>query len=144
MNERRGPMKQVLLLGVAVLLLLPLASCRTRVDSAKEDFCTDLDAFRQSLASLREIGVGSTKEDLQDTVKDTQTAWSDLKDSASKLEGVQLDAVEDAFGDLQDSIQDIPDDASLAEKLAQVREAVAATLGEIEQIATTECNLTKP
>ena len=144
MNERRGPMKQVLLLGVAVLLLLPLASCRTSVDSAKEDFCTDLDAFRQSLAGLREIGVGSTKEDLQDTVKDTQTAWSDLKDSASKLEGVQLDAVEDAFGDLQDSIQDIPDDASLAEKLAQVREAVAATLGEIEQIATTECNLTKP
>jgi hypothetical protein len=133
-------MKQVLLLGLALLLLLPLASCGTSVDSAKEDFCSDLDAFRQSLAGLREIGLGSTKDDLQDAVKDTQDTWSDLKDSASKLEDVQLDAVEDAFGDLQDTVQDIPDDATLAEKLTEVKDAVVATVGEIEQIATTECN----
>lgn len=133
-------MKKMLILSLVVLMLLPLASCGNSVDRAKENFCSDLAAFSQSLAGLREIGPGSTKGDLQDAAKDTQKAWGNLKDSAGKLEDVQIDGVEDAFGDLQNSIQDIPDDATLAEKLAEVKDAVVATLGEIEQITTTVCS----
>ena len=133
-------MKKMLLLGLVVLLLFPLVSCGTTVDSAKADFCDDLGAFGQSLAGLRGINAGSTKDDLQDATKDAQKAWDNLKDSASKLEGVQLDAVEDAFDDLKDSIQDVPDDATLAEGLADVKGAAVATLSEIVQITTTTCS----
>ena len=116
-----------------------LGGCGTTVESAKADFCSDLDAFSQSLGGLRDLHVGSTKDDLQNALGDADQAWQDVKDSAGKLEDVQLDALEDAFGDLKDSIRDIPDDASLAEALANVKDAAVTMLSEIVQITTTTC-----
>lgn len=133
-------MRKLLWLSLIVLLLPLLAGCGTTVDSAKADFCDNLDRFSQALADLRDLRVGSTKEDWQDTLGGAEQAWEDLKDSASKLGDVQLDAVEKAFGDLRDSIQDIPDDASLAEVLTNIKDAAVATLSEIVQITTTTCS----
>ncbi len=132
-------MRKSLLLSLIVLMLPLLAACGTTVDSAKADFCDNLGAFGESLAGLRDLKAGSTKEDLQDTFAGAEQAWEDLKASASKLEDVQLDAVEDAFGELKDSIQDIPDDATLSEALGSVKDAVVAMLSEIVQITTTTC-----
>jgi hypothetical protein len=56
------------------------------------------------LAGLRDLHAGSTKEDLQNAVENADQAPQDLKDSGSKLGDVQLDALEDAFGDLKDAI----------------------------------------
>ena len=132
-------MRELALLGLAVLLLPMLAACGTTVDSAKADFCEDLDAFRQSLVGLRDLHTGSTKDDLQNALGDADQAWQDLKDSASKLEDVQLDALEDAFGDLKDSVRDMPDDATLSEALANVKDAAVTMLSEIVQITTVTC-----
>ena len=133
-------MRKLTLLGLVILLLPLLAACGTTVDSAKADFCDDLGAFGESLGGLRDIGIGSTKDDLQDALKDAESAWGDLEDSAGKLEDVQLDAVEDAFGDLKNAIQDIPDDATLADALTAVKDAALATLSQIVQITTTTCS----
>ena len=132
-------MRKSTLLGLVILLLPLLAGCGTTVDSAKADFCSDLDAFSQSVGGLRDLHAGSTKEDLQGAIGDADQAWQDLKDSASKLEDVQLDALEAAYGDLKASIRDIPDDATLAEALANVKDAAVAMLGEIVQITTITC-----
>ena len=132
-------MRKLFLFSLAVLLLPLLGGCGKTVDSAKADFCDDLDAFSQSLAGLRDLHIGSTKEDLQNAVGDAEQAWGDLKDSGSKLEDVQLDATEKAFDDLKDSVQDIPDDATLSESLAGVKDAVVAMLAEIVQITTVTC-----
>jgi hypothetical protein len=131
-------MRKLFLFGLIVLLPL-LGSCGTTVDSAKADFCSDLDAFSQSLVGLRDLQLGSAKEDLQSALGNADQAWQDLKDSASKLEDVKLDAVETAFDDLKDSVQDIPDDATLAEALASVKDAAIAMLDEIVQITTVTC-----
>jgi hypothetical protein len=133
-------MRKLLLFSLVVLLLPLLAGCGKTVDSAKADFCDDLGAFSESLGGLRDIGIGSTREDLQAAFKDADDAWENLKDSASKLEDVQLNAVEAAFGDLKDTIQDIPDDATLAEALTSVKDAAVTMLGEIVQITTTTCS----
>jgi len=133
-------MRKLTLLGLVILLLPLLAGCGTTVDSAKADFCDDLGAFGQSLTGLRDLQAGSTKEDLQDAIGAAEQAWQDVKDSGSKLENVQLDAVEDAFGDLKNAIQDIPDDATLAEALAAVKGAAVTMLSEIVQITTTTCS----
>jgi hypothetical protein len=132
-------MRKSTLLGLVILLLPLLAGCGTTVDSAKADFCSDLDAFSQSVGGLRDLHAGSTKEDLQGAIGDADQAWEDLKDSASKLEDVQLDALEDAYGDLKASIRDIPDDATLAEALANVKDAAVAMLSEIVQITAITC-----
>ena len=132
-------MRKSTLLGLVILLLPLLAGCGTTVDSAKADFCSDLDAFSQSVGGLRDLHASSTKEDLQGAIGDADQAWEDLKDSASKLEDVQLDALEDAYGNLKASIRDIPDDASLAEALANVKDAAVAMLSEIVQITAITC-----
>ncbi len=132
-------MRKLLLLGLSVLLLPLLAGCGTTVDSAKAGFCDNLDAFSQSLAGLRNLHAGSTREDLQNALGQADEAWQALKDSASKLEDVQLDALEEAFGNLKDSVRDIPDDATLTEALANVKDAVVTMLSEIVQITTTTC-----
>ena len=132
-------MRKLTLLGLVILLLPLLAACGTTVDSAKADFCDDLGAFSESLGGLRDISIGSTKDDLQDALKDAEGAWGNVKDSAGKLQDVQLDAVENAFDDLKDAIQDIPDDATLAEALAAVKDAALATANQIVQITTTTC-----
>jgi len=133
-------MRKLTLLGLIVLLVPLLGGCGTTVESAKANFCDDLGAFSQSLAGLRDLHAGSTKEDLQDAIGDADQAWQDLKDSASKLEDVQLDALEDAVGDLKASIRDIPDDATLAEVLANVKDSAVTMLGEIVRITTTTCS----
>ena len=132
-------MRKLTLLGLVVLLLPMLAACGPTVDSAKADFCSDLEAFRQSLGGLRDLHVGSTKDDLQNALGDADQAWQDLKDSGSKLEDVQLDALEDAFGDLKNAVRDLPDDASLAEALSNAKDAAVTMLGEIVQITTVTC-----
>jgi hypothetical protein len=132
-------MRKLFLLGLTVLLLPLLGGCGKTVDSAKADFCSDLDAFRQSLAGLRDLQIGSTKEDLQNAFGDAEQAWEALKDSGSQLEDVQLDAMEKAFDDLKDSVRDIPDDATLSEALAGVKDAAIAMLAEIVQITTVTC-----
>jgi hypothetical protein len=132
-------MRKLTLLGLVILLLPLLAGCGTTVDSTKADFCDDLGAFSESLAGLRDISISSTKDDLQAALKDAEDAWVDVKDSAGKLEDVQLDAVENAFDDLKDAIQDIPDDASLAEALAGVNGAAVIMLSEVVKITTTTC-----
>ena len=132
-------MRKLALLSLVVLLLPVLAGCGTTVDSAKADFCDDLGAFSESLGGLRDISIGSTKDDLQNALEDAEDAWGDLQESAGKLEDVQLDAVEDAFGDLKDAIRDIPDDATLAEALGDVKDAAVSMLSEIVQITTTTC-----
>jgi hypothetical protein len=133
-------MRKLTLLSLAVLLLPMLAACGTTVDSAKADFCDDLDAFRQSLVGLRDLHAGSTKDDLQNALGDADQAWQDLKGSASKLEDVQLDALEDAFGDLKDAVRNTPDDASLTEALANAKDAAVTMLSEIVQITTVTCS----
>jgi len=136
-------MRKRTLLGLVILMLPLLAGCGTTVDSAKADFCDNLGAFSESLAGLRDISISSTKDDLQAALKDAEDAWVDVKDSAGKLEDVQLDAAENAFDDLKDAIQDIPDDATLAEALAGVKDSAVTMLSEIVQITTTTCSYTE-
>ena len=131
-------MRKLFLFSLIVLLPL-LGGCGTTVESAKADFCDDLDVFSQSLGGLRDLHVGSTKDDLQSALGDADQAWQNVKDSAGKLEDVQLDALEGAFGDLKDAVRDIPDDASLAEALANVKDAAVTMLGEIVRITTVTC-----
>ena len=133
-------MRKLTLLGLVILLLPLLVACGTTVESAKADFCDDLGVFSESLGGLRDISIGSTKDDLQDALKNAEDAWGDVKDSAGKLQDVQLDAVENAFDDLKDAIQDIPDDATLADALAAVKDAALATLNQIVQITVTTCS----
>jgi hypothetical protein len=123
------------------VLLLLLAGCgQPSVDQAKANFCQDLGEFGTAVVNLRQIDSSSTKQELQDAANAAQQAWGDLKSSAGTLQNVQVDGVESAINDLQKSVDDIPDDATLEQSLVAVRGAALATMAEVVKITNTVCS----
>ena len=92
------------------------------------------------MVDLRQIDSSSTKQELQDAANAAQRAWEDLKNSAGSLQNAQVDAVEAAVNDLQKSVDDIPDDATLEQGLIAVRGAALATAAEVVKITNTTCS----
>jgi hypothetical protein len=131
--------KKVILLSVIFVLPLLLAACQPSVDEAKADFCEDLGEFGIALAQYRQINETSTKDDLQKAQSDVEKTWADLQKSAETLGEVQTDSVEDAYGDLQKGVNDIPDDATLGDAELMVKQGVLSTLEEVLRISTTTC-----
>jgi hypothetical protein len=134
-------MKNIIYLSLAVVLLLSLAGCgQPSVDQAKANFCQDLGEFATSVVNLRQIDASSTKQELQDATNSVQKAWDDLKSSAGTLQNVQVDGVESAVNDLQKSVDDIPDDATLEQGLVGVQQAALATAAEVVKTTNTVCS----
>ena len=134
-------MKNILYLSLTVVLLLSIAGCgQPSVDQAKANFCQDLGEFGTAVVNLRQIDGSSTKQELQDAVSAAQKAWDDLKNSAATLQNVQVDGVEAAMNDLQRSVDDIPDDATLEQGLVAVRGAALATAAEVVKTTNTICS----
>ena len=134
-------MKNIIFLSLTVVLLLSIAGCgQPSVDQAKANFCQDLGEFATAVVDLRQIDATSTKQELQDAVSAVQNAWGDLKNSAGKLQNAQVDGVESAVNDLQKSVDDIPDDAMLAEGLVAVQQASLATMAEVVKTTNTVCS----
>ena len=134
-------MKNILYLSLTIVLLLSLAGCgQPSVDQAKANFCQDLGEFGTAVVNLRQIDSSSTKQELQDAANAAQKAWGDLKSSAGTLQNVQVDGVEAAVNDLQKSVDDIPDDATLEQSLVAVREAALATMTEVVKTTNTVCS----
>ena len=134
-------MKNILYLSLTVVLLLSLAGCgQPSVDQAKANFCQDLGEFGTAVVGLRQINPTSTKQELQDATNAVQNAWGDLKSSAETLQNVQVDGVEAAVNDLQKSVDDIPDDATLADGLVAVQQAALATAAEVVRTTNTVCS----
>jgi hypothetical protein len=116
-----------------------LAACQPSIDEAKAAFCEDLGEFGVTVAQFRQINETSTKDDLQNALSEVEKTWGNLQKSAETLGEVQTDSVEDAYNDLQKSVNDIPDDATLAEAEVMVKGSALSTLEEVLQISTTTC-----
>jgi hypothetical protein len=136
-------MKKGILVIVSVLLLLALAGC-VSIDRAKANYCQDLGSFGRALVNMRQIDANSTVEELQDGQKDVADAWDDLSKSAGRLADAQYRELEQAHKDLQRTIDDVPDDASLAEAQVAVKLAVLETMARYVDIASTTCAYPDP
>ena len=131
-------MKKGVLVIVSVLLLLALAGCIS-VDRAKTDYCQDLGSFGRAVANMRHIDANSTVEELQDAQQDVAEAWDDLSRSAGRLADAQYRELEQAQKDLEKTISDIPDEATLAEAQVALRLATLETMARYVDIASTTC-----
>jgi hypothetical protein len=132
-------MKKTILLTTIFVLSLVLAACQPSVDQAKANFCENVGEFAQASVQFRALNATSTKDEASDAVSDLERAWNNLQESAADLTEAQVDGVEDALGDLKNSIQDIPDDATLAESELSVKQASLETMAETLQIFVTTC-----
>jgi tetratricopeptide (TPR) repeat protein len=132
-------MKKIILLSVIFVLSLLLAACQPAIDEKKSDFCKDLGDFAQAQAQFRQLNETSTKNDVEEAASDLERSWERVKDSAGDVAEAQLNNVEDAWENLKRDINDIPNDATLAEAEAMIKADVLNTMAETVQIMTTTC-----
>ena len=132
-------MKKIILLSVIFVLSLVLAACQPAIDEKKSDFCKDLGDFAQAQGQFRQLNETSTKDDVEEAASDLQRSWERVKDSAADVAEAQLNNVEDAWENLKRDIDDIPNDATLAEAELMIKQDVLNTTAETVQIMTTTC-----
>jgi hypothetical protein len=137
-------MKQAVSLAALATLLLVTTACRQSVDEAKAAFCTDLAAYGQAVAGMKALGPTSTVQQAKDSLKAVEQAHASLEKSAATLKGAQADALEQEFKNLQKTINDIPNDATLAQAQASVKGATVSALAAYVDASTTVCRYGQP
>jgi outer membrane murein-binding lipoprotein Lpp len=130
-------MKTVGLLTVSILVLL-LAGCVT-IDQARTNYCESLGSFAQAAAGMRQIDENSTIDDVEDARNEVARAWNDLANSAGNYKDAQYNALEDAYKDFENALDDIPGDATLADAQAIVHESALNLVASYVNIASTTC-----
>lgn len=122
----------VVVAALAVVMLVAFVGRAPTLSRAEANYCADLAAYGQAVASLRSIDQNSTVEQLQDALKAVQASWQNLRQSGQALRQARLDTVESSFNELEKTINSISDKATLAEARAEIYrtalEGVAQTL----------------
>jgi hypothetical protein len=136
--------KKLISLAALATLLLVTAACQQSVDQAKAAFCTDLAAYGKAVAGMKAIGPTSTVQQAKDSLKAVEQAHADLEKSRATLKGAQADALEQEFKNLQKTINDIPNDATLAQAQATVKGATVSALAAYVDATTTTCQYGQP
>ena len=137
-------MKKLISLAALAALLLATTACQQSVDEAKAAFCADLAAYGQAVAGMKAIGPTSTVQQAKDSLKAVEQAHANLEKSASALKGAQTDALEQEYKNLQKTITDIPNDATLAQAQATVKGATVTALATYVDVTTTTCQYGQP
>lgn len=134
-------MKRIALIVVLAVLLVPaLGACQqTTLPDAKTDFCNKLDAYGEALDEFNQLTPDSTVDEMKTAKADVESAWTELQDAASTLTDVQLDEAQSAMDGLMQTVNDIPDDATLSSALTTVVSEVKTTREAIDKISTTVC-----
>ena len=92
------------------------------------------------MASLRSLDENSTVEELKDAQKAIQASWQDLVQSSQALRQARLDVVETSFNELEQTINRIPDDATLAQTRTEIYQTAlegAAQVLEAQRLVCT-------
>jgi soluble cytochrome b562 len=130
--------KNTVVVGILIAALL-LVGCAPSLSDAKQQFCDDLAAVGQAIQKARGINADSTLEEVKETRQGLEEAMANARESLGVLKEVQFAETENAFGELIDTIKDIPDEAKLKEATASIQQAVDRFEAAYTKINTTVC-----
>ena len=98
------------------------------VSEAQADFCGHLKDYGEAVTNLRSIDQNSTVEELKDAQKAVQESWEALQKASSMLGTAKLEALESSYAELESTIQNIPNDVTLAQAQTDIYQAALNTL----------------
>lgn len=136
-------MAAVILTAGALLLLIGLGRPPS-VSEATADFCADMSTYGRALLDLRVIDENSTVEELQDAWAAVEDSREATQTSAAALRTARMEEVEAAHDQLRATIDDIPDDATLATAQPQLRLGALNAVASVADMLTTTCQITIP
>jgi hypothetical protein len=120
-------------LAIAVMLVafcLGLVACGGDEESqaeAEQHLCASLDNFAASIVSLQGLGLQTASEDdLSSAADNVDEAWDQVVEDAKDVKNANTDAIESAYDDLKNAIEDRPTDKPITEVLAGLEPKVRA------------------
>lgn len=123
-----------------LILLLIMVGCGGQsIEEATQEFCQSLVAYGESLANLESISPTSTVGELKDAKKAEQRARQDVEESARDLQEAKLDAIQQAWKDLDTTVDRISNQDTLAEVADQVRQGLANVRSAYDQLGLGNC-----
>ena len=132
-------MKIRITISILLLSMIVATGCSQSLEEAQVDFCQALVDYGAAVRELQNVNASTTVEELQSARDDVAHARDDVKDAAGDLREARLRAAEDAWENTQEAIDDISDDATLAEAAATIRGQAFILATEIERIANISC-----
>ncbi|HXV44083.1 MAG TPA: hypothetical protein VEC96_13530 [Anaerolineae bacterium] len=125
---------------ILIVLLLLLAGCgAANVDQAKTQFCSDWNALGAAIQNAKALNENSTIDQAKDAQNQVAQAWDKAKNSAAQLQDVQLEATEDAYNAMTQTINSVPNEATLGQASAAVQASVNGFETAYTAINTTVC-----
>lgn len=124
--------KNWLLMGVgliAAMLAVAAVACDDDGPSEEEavaQLCSDLTQLEAADAAFDNLGADSTIDEVGAANDAYSDALNDVVDSAGDVAAVRAQPIEDAYADLDQAIDDIPGDATIAGALASITDELAA------------------
>ena len=116
--------KKFFLLGISLLML---ASCaKPSVSDAQAAYCQGLANLELAVANFQNLSADSSVKDLKQAQKQVRSTFTAVQQAGKTLENVEVKQLEKSQQDLEKAVNDIPDDATLAEALATISNKVGS------------------
>ena len=104
----------LVVVGVALAVVIGLFA--TSQPSAAKDYCNDLDDLQASITSLTSLDPATaTADEFETDVDAVRNSWTDVKGSAQSLSDVNMDSLDDAWGDFSQTVGSLGGNASVSD-----------------------------
>lgn len=137
-------MKTVIVIVIAAALL-GLAGCGSQTpEEAMAEFCTNLQAFDTAVQQLEQITPENTVGEAKQARENVSDAWKQVTHSAENLAEVRVDSIEDAWKNLERTIDSISNRDTIADAAAEINTAaaqVSATVADVGSVSCPDLNL---
>lgn len=128
-NHRRG-------VGVLFAVCLPLSllfGCSSGEPSAEAQLCDSVDELRTATSELGDLGINSSRAQVEDTVDGFLTALGDVSNNLGAVVESDVGAIQDSIDSVSAELEDLPSSASLGEAVASIQQAVVALQSALDQ-----------
>ena len=131
MSRLRGISRRLwpVVLIAALLLAAAIAGCArgpAPTDEAELDLCKALAEYEAALAPIGDITEGSTIDDLKAARDAAADAWGEVEKAAQEYSDAKIRDLDDARRELDRAVSDLPDDATISEAAAVVKDEMDA------------------
>jgi DNA repair ATPase RecN len=140
MKGRETMWKPAIILGAAIALVALGAACGDDDDdeaSPTPSVCDQKDALEASVQDLTDLDIiASGTDGLTEAVNNVKEDLQGLKSAVSTDVQPEVEALETAVSDAEDTLGTIDSDSSLNEKIDAVQEAVTGVATAVEDLQT--------
>jgi hypothetical protein len=130
-----------LVAGVLILACAAAGCTQPTQEQAQAQLCQNLDELGVALQNMAALNASSSVGDIRDARDQVQSAMDNVRNSANQVANVRLENLNTAYNNLDQTVQALPNDASVPEALQTIQPEVQ-DVRDARQNLSTELNCT--